>query len=468
MERAHQAVFQERAVRRSLGAALVVLACGACVGAAGCVTRARGERSDLLESPRLVDAAPTDASVTIGADATPATDDGSADAPPTEASAGAGAPAQSEAAPPDPAGSAVASERATPAQPEAARGDERRVRVDLGPPATGRAASKTGAPVARAPVDAMIGQINGVPLFASDILGPMDARLRAEAEKMARDEFLVFAREQIRRALRDRLRDELLLAEARSSLTPEQRVGLRFFVQSLREDLVRGALGSEELAERRLQEREEGLTLEEEVERRRDRELILLQLRKILRRQMQISWRDIRQEYERQMAQRADRPVARFRLIWIDAEDEEAARRVETALDEDVPFDEIAAVENVRDAGDAGLIERELDGATYGESRLFGPDPLNEHAMELEPGGVVGPFEFLDYRIWMKLEAVERPDTSLYQAQIPIRDALRRRRMAEAEAQYFQDLINESSLTDISEMERRLLELVRDRYLAPS
>lgn len=387
---------------------------------------------------------------------------------------------QSEAPEPRSLSLGQASDGAGQAEPmetvarDVAAGELSDVRVDPGSPndqtngggdESSAGAGRVEEMIEREPIDAMIGQINGRPLYASEILGPMGARLRAEARRRDRESFLQFAREQINRALRDRVREELLLAEIESSLTPQQKQGLLHFVESLREDLVRGNLGSEELTERRLRE-QENVSLEQKVEQMRDRELIRLQLRRALEDRVHVSWRQVRQRYERDYEKYHPPASARLRVIRVPKSDQERIERVSEALEAGEPFAEVARRESEIRPEQGGLYERTLDGPTYAESRLFGPDEFNDNAAELEPGETVGPFPFRNAMVWIHLEDIERAEgQSLYDVQLQILQELSRERMAEEERQYFQELIDRSSLTSIREMRDRLFEIAAERYV---
>jgi len=315
------------------------------------------------------------------------------------------------------------------------------------------------------PVDAMVGHINGRPLFANEFFEPMDERLRAEAERMPPEQWLRFAREQVQIALRDRIRDELLLAELESSLTPEQRTGLLAFVGNLRDNLVSQNRGSPSLANERLLT-EEGVTLDEKVLQERNRVLISEQLRRAVGERTFVSWREVRQAYERQKDMFDTPPVATLRMVWASSEEagEQIARRIEAGE----PFAQIASDEtvNVYQAASGGVrtvtLEREQP---YSETEFFAPPELDEAARSLEVGEVVGPIDYNGRRVWLHLESIVDEGRSLYEAQLELEETLRAQRFSEEQSEYFTRLINRASLSDIEQMERRLFELAAERYL---
>jgi len=317
-------------------------------------------------------------------------------------------------------------------------------------------------------VDALVGQINGRPLFASEFFAPMDARLRAEARRLPPRQWAQFAREEINRALRTRVVNELLLAEARASLTPEQRKGLLAFIENFRETLVSQNQGSEEIAERNLLE-QEGATLDQKARELLDQELLRMQLRKALADQAQVSWREVEIEYERRRDEFQPPPTITLRMIRIPADDLERRRRVEEALARGEPFEAVARRQSAWNPEGGGLYPRDgalqLDAPSLAEANIFGPAPLNDAARSLSPGAWTGPIEFNGSLHWLYLERVERRSVSLFDAQLQLYNELRNRRLQEAEQRYLEELISRGSLTNLARMEQRLLAFAIERYL---
>jgi hypothetical protein len=321
--------------------------------------------------------------------------------------------------------------------------------------------------VARSPVDAMVGQINGRPLFASEFFETMDARLRAEAERRSPEDWLRFTRNEIRKALRDRIRDELLLAEVESSLTPGQRAGLVTFVRSLRENMVSENRGSHEIANRRLLE-EEGITLEQAVQARRDEELIRSWLGQILRNKVHISWRDVEQRYDRDFEKYHPPATATLRMIRIRASAQEEIDAVSAGLANGEEFADLAITHSSWKPKEGGLYPRQLDADTYEKSSIIGLSDLNAAAQKLSVGEYSGPLEIGKDVYWIMLEEISQSSQSLYEVQLQIRRELFNERINDAEGDYFDQLLERSGLMTtqlIDQMEARLFDLAAERYL---
>ena len=316
------------------------------------------------------------------------------------------------------------------------------------------------------PIDALVGHINGRPLFASEFFEQMDARLRSEAQRMTAQEWLRFAREEIGLALRDRIRDELLLAELEASLSSDERLGLLGFVQQLRTNIVSQNFGSASVADRNLLE-QEGLTLDEKVRQTRNRELVRMQLQRALGGRTIVSWREVLQAYERDSERFRPPPVATLRMIWTAANDAETAVAIGERLRAGEPFESIASDASVNSyrAGDGGLHTVALSRDGYAESRIFSPEPLDQAARSLSPGETTGPFDFNGRSVWITLERIEDNASLLYDVQLTLYDELLSQRFTENQARYFGRLIERGSLSDIADMERRLFELAAERYL---
>ncbi len=323
----------------------------------------------------------------------------------------------------------------------------------------------TGAPAGGSTlIDSMVGQINGRPVFASQFFAPMDARLRAEARTLKPNEWVRFAQQQVRSALFEKMRDELLLAEFQSSLNPQQRLGVLAFVETLRSNLVSESFGSEELAKRRLME-EEGLTIEEKVRAQRDRELIRVQIMRVLESRAYVPWREVVLEYERDADKYRPPPRVALRLIRVPADNPAAAERVAAALAAGEPFADVASRESSFASSNGGLYEVTLKTSDYESAEIFGDAILNKKAQALTVGEVVGPFENGPHTAWLMLETIERPPpVSLYDEQLAIHADLKARRLSEEERRYFLKLIENASISNMEEMERRLLQIAVDRY----
>lgn len=342
------------------------------------------------------------------------------------------------------------------------------------PVATGDAAA-TGTAIL---VDAKIGDVNNRAVYASGFLEPMEAALRAKAIELlrsargdgqaARMAWNQFAAEQIGGALGRFIRDEIFRAEGVSSLKPEQRAGLQFFMQRMRDDEIRRNQGSAELTEQEISRLTGGKDLDTYLREREQIELIRFQLYQQIDRKIQVAWRDIKQQYNRDFDKYNPDPVAYVRVIVVSNNDAEGLKQIETDLAAGKDFAEVAAhPSNLFNRDKGGLqmtqYEGELEKAT-----LIGFKDVNDVVTKMTEGQMQGPVaNGTSTKAWVKLDRIERKSTSLYDAQLGIENELFTQRQDRAINAYLTKLQGRASLTDIDEMGARVMEFARERCLEP-
>ncbi|HYE01798.1 MAG TPA: hypothetical protein VD963_01045 [Phycisphaerales bacterium] len=318
-------------------------------------------------------------------------------------------------------------------------------------------------------VEQLIGQVNGQPIFASEILAPLEGRLRqaAAASKGNTAAWRNLAGPVIKAAIELHVQSEVLLAEVYARLTPQQRAeGLRGFFDEIRGELVRRNQGSAELAEERLRESES--TLDAAVQDQLDQALIQEQIKKEIKARVNVSSRDVRLYYENNFAKFNPPGTARLRLIRV--KDPAGARRIADLLEHDSGFAEAArSPENSFNAAQGGLHEVTVAGH-YAEGNFFAQEELNRAARALEPGMTAGPIELAGGETaWVHLEAVDRPPgKTLYEAQRQILGELTETRLREELGRYFQRVERRASFTELDEMITRLLDIATERYFVPA
>lgn len=323
-------------------------------------------------------------------------------------------------------------------------------------------------------IDALVGQVNGKPVFASDILEPLDGALRAAADRATdANAWRRSAAELIIKELRRRIEDELILAEARRGLSPEQKQGLFRFLEQVQQSLVSGSRGSSVAADEQLRE-STGRSLKQEAQDRLDRELILKELRDRVVPRVVISWRDIQQEYERSYDKFNPPAVATLRLITVaGAPDAEAAQAITAQLASGTPFPTLAADKrNDFNAAEGGKLIAKFSGA-YAEGDFSAIKEINDAARTLSIGQVAGPFTYttktsrgdVTRTAWVYLERIDKPEgVSLYDAQLAIDGDLREKRTSAEMARYFDQLRKRGNVSRIELMGEQLMIIATDRY----
>lgn len=312
-------------------------------------------------------------------------------------------------------------------------------------------------------VESKIGDVNGKPIFADSFLEPLAARLEAESAQMSPSDWESFAKLQIERRLQEIITDELLRAEALSRLTPEQKQGFRAFLDTLNKDRISESGGSRALAGRRLAENE-GISEDEFIRRREQEALIRNTLIREINSRVNISWRDIRQRYQRDWKLFNPPPSVTLRLIRIPTSETEAVQAVNDALAAGKPFDEVGAASatNYKPA-DGGLDQFALE-SPYEQASFYGSDVLNERARSLKPGEWTGPFEMGSQTGWLKLEDITTDSIAIYDAQLAIQDQLTLERRNDELNRYMARLEKRASFTSLEQMRDRLYAIALDRH----
>jgi hypothetical protein len=312
-------------------------------------------------------------------------------------------------------------------------------------------------------LDAKVGDINGHPIYASEFFAPIRDQLIAEADRLSMGQWQRVAARAIATRLDGIIADELLRAEAIASLSQQQRLGLRAFLQGFRSDLLSQNLGSSELANRRVLE-EQGITLDEALRKQEIDTLIRLTLFREINRRVNVSWRDIKQRYERDLEKYAPPPTATFRRIRVFSTNADDVASVNEQLDSGVAFEEIAASElNTFKPAEGGIESFEIK-SEFGATKFYGIDILNEKAWSLSSGEWTGPFESGPSTYWLKLEGIEQESISLYDAQLAIQREITLERRLEQQDEYLGRLIDRAHFSSRDEILLQLIDIATERF----
>lgn len=307
-------------------------------------------------------------------------------------------------------------------------------------------------------VDAKIGDLNGVPILARNWLEPMGSRLRAESAGKTRAQWRAFAAETINQELIFDLRDELYLAEARSTLTAQQKAGLRVFLKRFEKDVVRGSYGSQTLADEQLRA-SSGRGLDEALRERERMALIQTQVRQKVWDRVQVSQRDLALEYEKNYETYNPPPRAVFRLIRVSTSDATAIEEIGAAVGSK-PFGELAEDDRNTRKEEAVV---ELKG-TYEQTEFFGIEALQEAALSLTPGQTAGPIEAGPFTYWLHLDRIDAESRTLYQAQRELRDQITSERRREEERRYLLRLFERAGISNVDELVMQLVDVAERWY----
>lgn len=317
-------------------------------------------------------------------------------------------------------------------------------------------------------VEATVGSINGKPIYASAFLEELSGTLTAKGEELVtrprgRELWRQAAAAEIRGKLDRTIEDELLRAEAMGNLAPEQRQGFFAFMQSLQREELSKSGGSMEAARRRVAETE-SLSLDQYLRQREQQALIRSELQRKVRRGVNVTWRDIKLEYDRTWANWNPDPLAVFRMVQIPASSAEDLQAFQTRLSAGEPFATLAALPlNRNDSAKGGERSVRFTGP-QAEANFFANADLNTAARTLAPGQTAGPIALGQISAWLHLDRIEQTSVGLYEAQRKISDELFEAQVREEVMRYIGRLRERANMTSVEEMVARLLVVAEERY----
>ena len=349
-------------------------------------------------------------------------------------------------------------------------------------------------------VEALVGQVNGRPVYANNVLAPMADQLRAESVKMNRSEFtdsirnlLFFETEGMGGIIRggriyELVITELLLSEALGNMSKEQSYGVFSLLAQMRDNLASTQGGSRTQLRQSIED-EAGVTTEEFLGMQRDQILIdALQNQKIWPK-VNVTWRDIQREFEKlstntsvptkEMDDERIEEILRSMQAGIPLKDITAANgaitlgkirlpkeddRIEyvtEALASGLPFQEVADSVGISESGVWGSFELGTGGIDgIGINEVF-----VEKLKSISYGEVVPAFEFGSGVFWIIVLDIQEP-VSLYSRsiQIALRNVLRWVQFNKEKGRFIESLWGKGSLEEVKEMADRITTIAVRRY----
>ncbi|MEO1236499.1 MAG: peptidylprolyl isomerase [Planctomycetota bacterium] len=311
------------------------------------------------------------------------------------------------------------------------------------------------------PVEAMVGQIAGQPIYAHQILGGLELQLGNLGRRLPSAAFENQARALILEQVRGLVQDALLRDEAERNLAPSQREQLAFFVDFQRQEYLRRfGQGSVALAERNILE-QTGLTLEQNLREFRTGFVIRTYLDRNLRPLVNVTRRDI-ERYYRDNYDAFNPPTRReFQLIYADSDAN--AVWFQEQLEAGVPFAELALSERNAFGG------RDMALKVEANDTMFGP-AIDPHVQGLAEGEWAGPLNnpARGQQWFVYVSVLDEPERrSLFEAQVDIERELRTRQERELQIQLGEKLRRSASFTDERRMTEAVLAIAVSRYAPP-
>jgi hypothetical protein len=147
-------------------------------------------------------------------------------------------------------------------------------------------------------MNALLGFVNGEPVFVDSLLRPLDEQLRSMSKK-ARDlsQFKQAARNIIEGQLQSTVSDILITSSAKAAMTEEDKGKLDMLMAKIRHDLIAKHGGSRAMAEQAL--RAQGSTVESEIADQRRHLTVQLYIQKQIRPKIVVTRQMVVEEYQR-------------------------------------------------------------------------------------------------------------------------------------------------------------------------
>jgi hypothetical protein len=312
-------------------------------------------------------------------------------------------------------------------------------------------------------VDSLIGQVNGQPIYADEVLAPLMDRLAAMYEELPDTVFRKQMYQLVGQELTGYVQNELIVAESRAELSPEAQTGLLAFMDELRDDAVRKRGGVVHEAERRLLE-EEGKTIEEYVDAERQKVLIHELLREKITPKTLVSWRDIERAYRAGIREFQPSPTVTLGRIRLKTAGNEAhITLISEELAAGEPFDVVARQAGMADDGRWQTFELPASGLSDISLAPFYKPGLEE----IRNGGTSKAFERGPWTMWISLLEVTRPPIRTLDdpdVQRKLQQQLVMARRQRAQGQYVYELLQRGIHDEIAVMVDRAFNIADSRF----
>ncbi len=315
----------------------------------------------------------------------------------------------------------------------------------------------------RVVVDSLIGQVNGRPIYADEVLAPIMDRLQAEYLELPYPTFQQRLITLVMDQLNAVVLNELIVAEARAGLSSDEQTGLLGIMSTIREEAVGKRGGVLREAERQLLE-EEGKTIDEYLESEQQKLLIGELLQRRVSPRSIVTWRDIERSYRKRIREfQPDATVTLGRIRVRTAGNEPSIELWQNELAQGEPFDVVAAQAGMPDAGIWETFRLPKGGFADMEIAEF----YKQHLDGLGPGDTSPPFERGSWTYWVSVIEVTRPETkNLDDAEVQqrLQRDLAAQHQGEAEGEFIQQVLKRGIFDDIQLMSQRAVLIAASRF----
>lgn len=319
-------------------------------------------------------------------------------------------------------------------------------------------------------VDSLVGQVNGRPLYADEVLGPVADQLNAEYLRLVEEstppqweQFQRILIKLVASQLQDLVLNELYLSEARASLSAQEKTGLMAFMENLREELVgeRGGVFGE--AEQQIM-REEGLNWEEYLKMQEDQLLIRTLMQEKIQPNIVMSWKDVERLYNARKEQFQPDPTVTLGRIRVRTKsNEEKIGTIKEMFEAGDTFEVVAAWAGAADDG----VWDEFKMGKGGVTDIEVADFYKSHLEGLEPGDTSASFERGSYTIWVSVIKIDQPEhRDLYDPAVQnmLQGEIMNRKMTSARQDFIEGLLKSGIYDNLNQMQMRVIAIALSRY----
>ncbi|MBB48916.1 MAG: hypothetical protein CMJ33_10365 [Phycisphaerae bacterium] len=316
----------------------------------------------------------------------------------------------------------------------------------------------------RWPIDGLVGQINGRPVFAAEFFVPIEDRLLNIGRQGTPEQTRAAILEIVRQRFNQFVNSELVIAEAESDMTPQMQEGLFGWLADLKQEVTAQRGGTSFGAEQSLLD-ETGLNMEEYIEQQRKLGLAGQLLRQKVEPRAIVSWRDVEQAYQAELSTyQPPRKVRIGRILLLNSRDGMQIEATRQAFANGDGFTAVARELGVKDDGLWRTFTLE-DGSIAGITDLAQTvrDALESVRIDEATRAVEGRSS----TSWYSILAYETPPTqSIFDSdvQLLIRNQLESFAYDTEESNYLNSLRRRWVNDDIRKMEIKLMQLALRRY----
>ena len=314
------------------------------------------------------------------------------------------------------------------------------------------------------PIDGLVGQINGRPVFAAEFFVPIEDRLLNIGRQGTPEQTRTAILEIVRQRFSQFVNSELVIAEAESDMTPQMQEGLFGWLTNLKEEVTAQRGGTSFGAEQSLLD-ETGMTMEEYIDQQRKLGLAGQLLRQKVEPRAIVSWRDVEQAYQAEISKyQPPRKVTIGRILLLNSRDGMQIESTRQAFLNGDAFSTVARELGVKDDG----LWRTF---TLEDGSISGITDLAQNVRDaLEGVRIDEPTSAIEGRsstAWYSILAYETPPSrSIFDSdvQLTIRNRLESFAYDSEESNYLNSLRRRWVNDDIRKMEIKLMQLALRRY----